>query len=1693
MNFLYTFIAILNKNKEANFYTTNIFRIKEIMSLMTAMLLVVLFTNQSSAQSAFNFPVQVQTTVFPPYSPYLDDYAILGRMQVKVILTDPTKESLKVKLGLSVKSADMSINFNVNPNLESTTVLEVNLEKNKPLILLPAQIETLIKSENIILDNQPSSNTSIKMPEALYYIAVVAVEASDISLPVSNPFLGASSVWVQYAKAPLLNLPFNTAEIEAMPIQNILFQWTPLHLQTYIPNESGVLQYQFQLIDLNHELNTALDPSNAFANNQALMNTNLANEKGGMVIVNAKVPFPYYQLTQADLPLVPNHEYAWRVSLIEANGNINKPYIGNNGISEVYTFKYKKICPPPLMAKTSVEKSNGNINLSWYLSAKPIANDPDAIANYTIALKPANGVGADLSYTYTPINPAQEYQLAINQLENPNSIENNKPYQIYITANCGATNKSKVVYAGEQSYIPKTCEKGPQQIVVSDATENGNILENKKRISWEFMPSAQYYTIKEDNGSIVTNANTIYANNFTFEPKPNLVYKLYATCSNGEKLGATFTNQNGFQGTVCAPPAATDLKVLLGSSQPNTNFTLTWAGNEIYQKYDFSFQPKATAQQPPYANQSLNLPTSTVALLLDKATEYSYSITYHCSANLSSTTNGNFTPNNFLPPPVILRTADCFPPVNLVSEVTTTTSVNLAWDKIEGAEEYTLFYTLKASQTEPEANWQKKEKLNKNRITLTGLNANAEYVYYIKVSCGGLSSSPSNRATFNLTNPKEIDGACQKVSDLALASVANTELVLSWTKATSHINYQLRYRNIAAPVTIWYTLPNTAISLPSLPETKVQATIPNLQPNTTYEIELTPFCNSNLSKPGPKSDLASFSTTPLPPSSGGDFACGKTDTDIQFNLSTCGQKKPSAGISFMAAGFQIIPNSPTTGKCLIPYANYAEAKLIFENVTLDANDRFCGGKIIVEAITLPGLQDVSNQLKKFQNEMNSTIGKVNEVIADAEAVLNEANKYFAGGNDVGKVIEGKGPQETGNPANTPAITISNGNITASNGTPIGTLVNKTEYTPANTPTNTLPPAYTANLVKGKVTFSKHPDNTTLAFDEWKFEYRDKQVVEREYELLPSTTSDQYRVPIQFAKPNVPVKVKLNISSNLDKSKIKFVNNPKVGEKVVEYNYDANNSSLTLAGGPAGDAQEIYAVYTDGATKYTVGKLLLPSYAPKEFNLVLIPVKNALPADYQNAIKSQLDKVYGQIGVTFTVTTAPTYTSTDWDLDKDGRLQDSKSPAFSNDYTGEERAIVQNYISTLNNQTPDPTTAYLFILPEPALSTGADLLGKMPHQEQFGFIFAGTGSSSVLKPKEEIASTAAHELGHGIFMLDHPFIDYIGLAQGASKNLMDYPAGTELWKFQWDRIHDPGYTWGLFQRDKDALLSYCVTNKPTEIGKDAEKKEVIGWDINPKTGTKIKCIGHWVYYEQKHGSSNKSGWYHEEFDWKIIYDAQARRNIVNKNWAAYKTISERNDWYRWADAIARKKDNFWFAAAADVTSWRAVGGAEGVLPNFAYITDKEEEVMIGINKKLLERNFINFGSYLLNNEGCIKDANSSYCDLKGIELEKKMVEIEQAEVQLIYDNIVKPKFIAEHSIKELNETIDGINRVSRGDCKGDACSILRIIVTLNGVQKFSVFEAMDKFKNSFKVPYDFLNINHRIFIGKEMAIYIRENR
>ena len=212
----------------------------------------------------------------------------------------------------------------------------------------------------------------------------------------------------------------------------------------------------------------------------------------------------------------------------------------------------------------------------------------------------------------------------------------------------------------------------------------------------------------------------------------------------------------------------------------------------------------------------------------------------------------------------------------------------------------------------------------------------------------------------------------------------------------------------------------------------------------------------------------------------------------------------------------------------------------------------------------------------------------------------------------------------------------------------------------------------------------------------------------------------------------------------------------------------------------------------------LGKLSVVTYDEIVKDLVIVPINGNKYPYNEGALRTQLNKIYGQAVVKWNITFAQNF-----DVPGIDPFDDGGSGLLSN-YSPDMRKVVNAYKANVQRNT-----YYLFLVKNPKSTT---LAGFMPRSKSVGFIFLDKNGS-----EEAMARTIAHELGHGAFQLRHTFADERNtLPKGTTTNLMDYvPAGqagadgTKLYKYQWDRVRYREIVIGLFEGDEGGSFKLSV--------------------------------------------------------------------------------------------------------------------------------------------------------------------------------------------------------------------------------------------------------------------------------------------
>jgi hypothetical protein len=241
--------------------------------------------------------------------------------------------------------------------------------------------------------------------------------------------------------------------------------------------------------------------------------------------------------------------------------------------------------------------------------------------------------------------------------------------------------------------------------------------------------------------------------------------------------------------------------------------------------------------------------------------------------------------------------------------------------------------------------------------------------------------------------------------------------------------------------------------------------------------------------------------------------------------------------------------------------------------------------------------------------------------------------------------------------------------------------------------------------------------------------------------------------------------------------------------------------------PVGDPVEVVVKYkspVDSIT-YTVGFFMVYVYEPQPIVVNVIGVNNYNIGDHEEEIALELQKIYGPLGVTFTINPKVLMPVSDWPTE----IEIESSGLLSN-YPPDLR----DYVGAVKDLTDYDKDEYYLVF---GLST-AELNGYMPRARNIGFVFTSG----------DAGKTAAHELGHGVFHLRHIFAEEeLGLdAYKQTENVMDYAAGLkDLYVHQWQYIDDPAFVSWTAGDDEEAALSVGQRNGVPEGLLNDDKKSV----------------------------------------------------------------------------------------------------------------------------------------------------------------------------------------------------------------------------------------------------------------------------
>ncbi len=288
--------------------------------------------------SAQTYPVQVTTTLIPPYSPVLSYYtaADANNLQVIIHVMELDRRDLRAKLRVTIEGA--GVRLYTSPAYVPPALV---LQGGVPEMLSGFDIRGYLNPNNLIFEGITRAEfiKSGKLPEGFYTFTIEVLEYNR-SVRISNQ--SRANAWVVLNDPPLINFPFSGDKLRTTDPQNINFSWVGRHLAS--PNSAFSTEYEFTLYEL---YPGQTNPEVAVRSSNSIYRTTTTQSS------------LYYG--PAEPQLIPGKKYAYRIRAYDVSG---RDLFKNQGYSETNWFQYGDACLP-LRSVTAEALDPYRIRISW--------------------------------------------------------------------------------------------------------------------------------------------------------------------------------------------------------------------------------------------------------------------------------------------------------------------------------------------------------------------------------------------------------------------------------------------------------------------------------------------------------------------------------------------------------------------------------------------------------------------------------------------------------------------------------------------------------------------------------------------------------------------------------------------------------------------------------------------------------------------------------------------------------------------------------------------------------------------------------------------------------------------------------------------------------------------------------------------------------------------------------------------------------------------------------------------------------------------------------------------------------------------------------------------------------------------------------------------------------------------------------
>jgi hypothetical protein len=599
-------------------------------------------------------------------------------------------------------------------------------------------------------------------------------------------------------------------------------------------------------------------------------------------------------------------------------------------------------------------------------------------------------------------------------------------------------------------------------------------------------------------------------------------------------------------------------------------------------------------------------------------------------------------------------------------------------------------------------------------------------------------------------------GYCLAPTFLLSEAQGPKSVKISWQGVPEHTRYQLQYKKQDVANAQWF----------SVYSQNTQSLLTDLEAGVTYQFRVGSSCDpvTGGRQSFTYSGISTF-TTPTATNGVKAYNCGitpKISIQNQKPIDNLIESETFTAGDFPVTILELEGHGPYSGKgyIIVPYLADTKIAVEFSNITINTNYQLING--IVETSYNPDWKNVTD-LEDFTGEGEG--GQIEETVPfEISTIVINANGDIVVNGTNNEQITIPGGKDT-------VITDSNGKVytvdSKGNGSNEGVLAAEGgKSTPENTDGVDKSGQATAFTAKGVTIQFSILDKSKYAFD-----------------VMPKDApKDVQKLYAKVGDIALPYKAVLNGDTDIVAATVNITDaNIKIDSIVfktqsgakVDFKRNDKTFVLTVKGNQSYAEEQVLATIKQGDKWKVIGAFMLVHISPKDVNVALVPTDVASQTKLDDVIKNS-QAIYSKVGVKVNF--------------KKENILDISSVVSGNSIQTEKNTLTSTYstdqqkINGLFQGTG--ASSYVLFVTDKTSSTGQQ--GYMRLNGQFGYVF-----------KSALPKIPAHELGHGIFKLEHPFEVY-KTAEKSTDLLMDYTSGTVLSHIDWKQINDPAFKLYAFQ-------------------------------------------------------------------------------------------------------------------------------------------------------------------------------------------------------------------------------------------------------------------------------------------------------